>query len=201
MRRIYKTLLVVMLGLGVFASLSASIYFPIVYRAPATPTPTPTQTPIYGPILLPNGDFEQGAVIWTESSNHNFDIIVHTGELPVIPHKGQWAAWLGGANDAVDKINQKVLVPADHPYLYFWLWIQSTDECDNDFANIYVANVLIDRHDLCYDHRTNGWEQKVYNLAAYAGQTVDLLLSVETNATEASSIYLDDFEFQVDLPR
>jgi hypothetical protein len=196
-------LLTVLFGFGVRAALAYQTYLPIISNPPTptlTPTPTPTSmptpTPNPNPILLPNGDFEQGQVIWNEYSNYGYEIIRNVTNLHIPPHNGEWAAWMGGAFNDIDQIDQTVLVPSDHPYLSFWLWILSTDYCNNDFAYVFVGNDQIDGHNLCYDHNTNGWVQKVYDLRAYSGQTIDLIISVETNGTYVSSIYLDDFEFQ-----
>lgn len=184
-------LLLAILTVGVSVVSAASIYLPIVNKTQPTPTPTPNPNPV----LLPNGDFEQGHKIWEEYSNHGYDIIYPKDEISVTPHGGNWAAWMGGTNNVVETLNQTVLVPADHPYLSFWHWIISTDACEKDFVYVYIGNDRIDKHDLCYDHNTNGWAQKVYDLRAYSGQNVNLKISVETDATIISSIYLDDFEF------
>ena len=46
-----------------------------------------------------NGDFEQGAVGWSEFSLHDEPLIVDSANLPITPHSGDWAAWLGGLHD------------------------------------------------------------------------------------------------------
>jgi hypothetical protein len=184
-------LLLALLAVGVSVASAGSVYLPIVNKSQPTPTPTPNPDPV----LLPNGNFEQGHKIWEEYSNFGYDIIRPKDEISVPPHSGSWAAWMGGTNNIVETLRQTVLVPSDHPYLSFWLWIISTDACDKDFAYVDIGNDRIDTHDLCYDHNTYGWVQKVYDLRAYRGQSVDLILAVETNATIISSIYLDDFEF------
>lgn len=115
-------LLTVLLGFGVSAALAYQTYMPIIGNAPTpTLTPTPTPTPNPNPILLPNGDFEQGPVIWNEYSNYGYEIIRNVSNLRIPPHNGEWAAWLGGAFNDKDRIDQWVLVPLDHPYLSFWL--------------------------------------------------------------------------------
>ena len=186
--------LLTLLGIGVNAALSASMYFPIVYKAPATPIPS--QTPDPGPILLPNGDFEQGHETWIEYSNLGYPLIRYYDELAIAPHSGKWAAWLGGSANNIEQLGQTVLVTPDRPYISFWLWISSIDHCNFDFAYIFVGEDQIDKHDLCYDHNTNGWVQTVYDLRAYSGQTVDIIISVDTDPSYNSSLYLDDFEFQ-----
>ena len=58
--------------------------------------------------LLNNGDFEQGPSHWDEVAN--FDLIVDRSSLPVPPHGGDWAAWLGGVLNDESRIEQSVTV-------------------------------------------------------------------------------------------
>src|SRR5690349_5178817 len=48
---------------------------------------------------LDNGGFEQGAANWLENSNHGWDVIRSRAGLPIPPHSGDWAVWLGGDHD------------------------------------------------------------------------------------------------------
>ena len=145
---------------------------------------------------MPNGDFEQGHVSWHEYSNHGYNIINYYSALPVTPYDGSWAAWLGGAANDADTLDQNVVVPVDRPYLSFWLYISSTDFCGYDIAYFFVNNTIIGQTWLCTDENTYGWVQKVYDLHAVAGQNVDIMAYVGTDLTRLSSIYLDHFTFQ-----
>jgi hypothetical protein len=205
-------LLVAFFVVGVSVAFANTIYLPIVLsEATSTPTvtPTPTSTPTPtptvnpAPILLPNGDFEQGRAVWTEYSSYGYALIWNkdNSPSPVLPHGGNWAAWLGGANNDHDKLDQWVTIPADHPYLSFWLNIISTDTCAHDVSYVFVGNTQIDGHYMCSANNTNGWVKKVYDLRAFSGQTVDLILLVETDGNYISSIFLDDFYFQTSLSR
>jgi len=186
--------LTVLLAFGVSAALAFQTYLPVVSNQA---TPTPTVNP--DPIALPNGDFEQGHEVWTETSNWRDQVIINQDEFGVPVHGGEWAALMGINYNAVEKLEQSVFVPPDHPYLSFWLWIISVDYCNYDFAYVYAGTTRIDKHDLCYDHNTNQWVQKVYDLRAFSGQNIDLIISVETDPSNQSMIYLDDFEFQTSL--
>jgi ABC-type microcin C transport system permease subunit YejE len=138
-------LLLAILFVGVSVALANTIYFPIVH-APA-PTPTPTQTPIPGPILLPNGNFEQGHAVWNEYSNYGYDIIRYKDALNLPPHGGDWAAWLGGAiNDLDELVGGHYSFRSSIP-VFLAL----------DYLQILVIKILhgsilgmfIDKHDLC----------------------------------------------------
>jgi hypothetical protein len=204
MKKITLSLIIVLLlGITVVEvslALANTIYLPIVDRAPntptptSTPTPTPTPTPNPNPVALPNGGFEQGRVIWHEYSNMSHILILKNSN---IAHSGSWYAQLGGSNNDIDSIDQTVVVPADHPYLSFWRTIISTETtCGNDVYKITVNNNLIDNYPLCQANISD-WHRKAYDLRAYSGQSVNILIRVETNSSLNSTLLLDDFEFRV----
>lgn len=162
-------------------------------------TPTYTPTPTIGtppPCGIGNCDFEQGAVIWTEYSQNGLPLIIHAEELPIAPHSGSWAVWLGGDYDEIAYIQQTVLVPADRYYLSYWNWISSEDYPGYDYAYVFINGILVHNESLCSENNTSGWVQRVINLGAYAGQAVQLQVRVETDSSLNSSYFLDDFAFQ-----
>ena len=65
--------------------------------------------------LLLNSDFDSGAVNWIESGA-GYPIVLSTSDptypIPVTPHSGVYAAWLGGVDGATRHIRQDVAVPA-----------------------------------------------------------------------------------------
>jgi hypothetical protein len=185
---------------GVSLAAANTVYLPIVNRAPNTPTPTPTSTPTPtptpnpSPIALPNGGFEQGHVSWIEYTNQNHIIILQNSS---IAHTGSWYAQLGSSNNNKDSIDQTLLIPADHPYLSFWRSISSAETtCGNDEYKILVNNTVIDNYPLCQAYNST-WHRKAYDLRAYAGQTVTLMIRVETNSSIISTLLVDDFEFRI----
>jgi hypothetical protein len=200
MRRIVLVLvlLLAMMGIVVRAASSTQTYLPITYQAPSTPTPTPTPSPTIDPfpILLPNGDFEQGREVWKESSDSDNPLIYYIDDLVVQPFNGSWAAWFGGILNENESIWQFVLVPADHPYMSYWHWIVSEDICGTDLASVEVNAVMIDSYYLCEDNNTDGWVQKVYDLRVYSGQTVEVKIGASNNSTIPSSLFVDYFTFQ-----
>ena len=104
------------------------------YRTPMMRTPTPTRADG----SIPNGDFEQGPVIWQEFSTHGRKLIVQTFSRGVTPYNGTWAAWLGGEDDDISYIQQQITVPAGLPYLSYYHWITSADYCGYDFGMVLV---------------------------------------------------------------
>jgi hypothetical protein len=164
-----------------------NVYLPIIFREPPPPT---------SPILFPNGDFEQGPLIWTEFSTHGWELIVQDYLTGVTAYDGTWVAWLGGEVDEISYIEQQVTVPINLPYMSFWLWIDSSDVCGNDFGRVLVNSNQVDVVDLCEANNTNGWVQRVIDLSAYAGQSVLIQIRAECNATLNSNLFIDHVGFQ-----
>jgi len=173
----------------VFASAVADhqTYLPIVTREPPPPT---------FPILFPNGDFEQGPLIWTEFSIHGWELIVQDFLTGIPAYDGTWVAWLGGDVDEISYIEQQVTVPVNLPYMSLWHWIDSSDVCGNDFGRVLVNSNDVDVVDLCKANNTNGWVQRVIDLSAYAGQSVLIQIRAECNATLISQVFIDHVGFQ-----
>jgi hypothetical protein len=182
-------ILMIALGLSInisFANalpfLTTNTYLPLVLREPPPP------------ILLPNGDFEQGPVVWSEFSTHGYELI--TKDLSIFPYDGVWAAWLGGVINEISYIEQQVTVPKNLPYLSYWHAIYSADTCGNDFGRVLVNSHEVDVYDLCEANNTNGWIQRVIDLSAYSGQSVLIQLRAECNATYNSNLFIDHVGFQ-----
>ncbi|MBE7552986.1 MAG: M4 family metallopeptidase [Anaerolineales bacterium] len=146
---------------------------------------------------LVNGNFESGRTAWTEFSSQGFTLIRSGSNLPVTPHSGNWAVWLGGAVNEISYIQQQVAVPVGAPYLAYWHWIASQDFCGYDFGGVIInSSNVVNVYDLCSSQNTGGWVKHVVNLSAYAGQTVLLQIRAETDASLNSSLFIDDVAFQ-----
>ncbi len=149
--------------------------------------------------MLPNGNFEQGSVIWQEYSSHGWPLIVHEGsgptDLPVPAHSGVWAAWLGGGDNETSSLQQVVTVPTTAPYLHLWGWIDSGDSCGYDLAFIRVNGAAVKTYDLCWATAMDTWGEDAIDLRSYAGQTVTLQARVQTDSSLVSSLLVDDFFF------
>jgi hypothetical protein len=160
------------------------IYMPIVFSAPPAP------------ILLPNGDFEQGPVIWTEFSTHGWELILQKLAAGVSPYDGTWATWLGGEFNEISYIEQQVTISANLHYLSFWYWIDSSDICGYDFGRVFIDSAEVDVVDLCEANNTNGWVQKAIDLGTYIGQSVIIRIETETDSSGNSNLFVDHVAFQ-----
>lgn len=119
--------------------------------------------------------------------------------MPVTPHGGNWAAWLGGANDETAYVQQQVTIPPSAPVLRYWYWIGSEDGCGYDYAWVRVNGTAVQTHNLCSDNNTSGWAQGSVNLGAYAGQTVQLRFHITTDSSLNSNFFLDDVSFAASM--
>jgi len=144
-----------------------------------------------------NGDFESGSTDWTLYTKQGAEwMIVSKPPLPVAPHRGSYAAWLGGLNSEINYVQQQVTIPASAPYLVYWQWISSADICDYDFGGVLINGSVEDEYDLCDTNNTYGWVTHSVNLSAYAGQSVTLQIRVETDSSGNSNLYVDDVSLQ-----
>lgn len=80
-----------------------------------------------------NGDFEAGPTDWLEYSTHGWPLIVDS--LPVTPHSGSWAVWLGGDYDDISYIQQQVTVPVQ---LAVPIWLTGI----GSLLKIFVGTIL-----------------------------------------------------------
>ena len=144
-----------------------------------------------------NGNFESGSTGWDEYSTHGWGLILPASGLPVIPHSGNWAVWLGGDYNDISFIRQQVTVPVSSPYLAYWHWIASQDFCGWDFGGVIINDsTVVDQYNLCSSANTGGWVKHVVNLSAYAGQSVSLQIRAETDSSLNSNLFVDDVSFQ-----
>jgi hypothetical protein len=154
-----------------------------------------TVSPASQPIV--NGDFEAGPTGWTQYSSHGWDVITTDFPGSVSPRSGSWAAWEGGEDDDISYVQQQVTVPPSQPYLSYWHWIASEDDCGYDFAGVVINDsTVVDVYPLCWDENTGGWERHTVNLGAYAGQSVSLQIRTETDSSLNSNLFVDDVSFQ-----
>ncbi len=182
------------------------------YTPPST-TPTPISTPTLTstPTLSPtttltstiplnpvqNGGFESGDVTWLEYSLLGYDLILNASEgLPVTPHTGSWAAWLGGDNDEFASISQSVTIPVGRSILHYWFASGSTDICDYDYFKIFVGGTLRFSETLCDTTETNAWVHRTLDLTAYAGTAQTIEFYIETDYLDFSNVFLDDISFE-----
>ena len=171
--------------------------------APALPSAPATE-------MLINGDFEQYHTGWTETTQVPTPIINPAALLPVPPHSGNYAAWLGGYNGADDQLFQTVSVPAaaTAATLGFWYWSiteESSPGYDYFALQIMDPNTgshYVDVPDIDAVPPSNGWQYATYTLspsqvAAIRGKTVRVRFRVITDGSLLSSFIIDDVSFDV----
>jgi Divergent InlB B-repeat domain len=151
-----------------------------------------------------NCDFELGPNVgWTEYSSQvpPLAIIWNCAVSPcnpATPHSGNYLAWLGAEDNETSYIQQQVTIAPAAPFLVYWQWIDSADECglDLDYAEVLINGVQVEKYDLCTDTSTSDWVPHNLSLASYAGQSVTLQIRAYT-AYSSSSLYIDDVSLQV----
>ena len=144
---------------------------------------------------ITNGDFELGSSGWTEYSLSRWTLIVTTLPGSATCRSGAWCVWLGGEYDDISYVAQRVTVPATAPWLTYYHWIASSDVCGYDFGGVFVNGTVVDDYDLCDSLNTGGWVKHSADFSAYAGQTVDFQIRVETDGANNSSLFVDDVAF------
>ncbi len=170
-----------------------SVFLPIVSNKSEAP-------PVVGSSFV-NGDFEQGVTGWEQSSSNGYSLIVNVNDLPLAPHSGSWAAWLGGASNETSVIRQSVRIPNSNPHLVFWYAIGSDDDCGYDEFSLRInQSSVVDAFDLCSSNNTNGWARRVINMAAFAGQTVLVEFIVTTDESLNSNLLIDDVSLRTGAP-
>ena len=148
------------------------------------------------PLILWNGNFESGPTAWSESSLQGWPLIMYTSELPVAPHSGSWAVWLGGDNNEVAVLSQNVTVLSQTPYLVFWHYPASEEyDCNYDIAEVIVNATPVWQLGLCDSTNTYGWSVLSINLSGYIGNNITLSFRVITDSDWYSSWLLDDVNF------
>jgi serine protease len=146
---------------------------------------------------LQNSGFESGGNCWIQYSRQNYPAIYNSGfPTGIAPRSGSYAAWLGGDNEELIYIQQIVRVNSGTPYLYYYHWIDSTDDPGYDFGYVRVNGTAVDTINLATSTNTNGWVKRTVNLSAYADQNVVLEFNVITDGSLDSSWYIDDVGFQ-----
>ena len=165
---------------------STTLFLPVSLQVPYVPPALP----------LLNGNFEAGPANWTQSSTHNWPLIVNSDAIDDLPtHSGIWIAWLGGDDNETSIIEQAVTVPADRPYLTYYYGIASKDSCGYDFGRVLINGLVVEEYTLCRNNNTPDWAYRVINLSAYAGQTVALQFRATTDGSLNSNLLIDDVAF------
>jgi subtilisin family serine protease len=163
-------------------------------RVPATPTPAPVCTE-----LARNGGFEQQSTDWAAWSRRGAPVVCSGTRCNarLVPHGGQFLAWLGGLNSEDSWVRQTIRLPAGRQVtLRYWYKLESRDICGYDFgwAKLFADGrwTYLRRFDLCQSRATRTWVKDQINLTAYAGKSVVFELGASTDSIELSNLFVDD---------
>ena len=146
--------------------------------------------------LVVNGGFEDGRTAWVEHSKLQMELLD-----PFYPHTGKVGAWLGGSNDAEDWLIQTVALSPDATgiTLRYWWAIFSEEPpgaaFDTARSELLRANGSVITTTLVIDNEAAeawAWRKAEADLSAYAGQTVQLRLRANNDATNPTSFFFDD---------
>ncbi|MEM7535472.1 MAG: trypsin-like serine protease [Chloroflexota bacterium] len=169
-----------------------------------TPTPTHTPTPTLTPTptdeatsSLQNGDFEDRTnVVWQESSTNDYQIIIHNNthaNLTIDAYTGDHMVWLGGDDLEVAEVSQRFQLPASQSVnLIYYYRINSEDECGFDFGRVQLNGDTLVEYELCESNNSTAWLKETIDVSGYAGDVVDLLFHVDTEAELISSLFIDN---------
>jgi hypothetical protein len=127
-----------------------------------------------------------------------------TGEPP---HSGTWDAWMDGYGTThTDTLSQTVTLPSTltTASLTFWLHIDTAETTTTsvfDTLKVQVTNssgtVLATLATYSNLNHNTGYAQKSFDLSAYKGQTIKILLTGAEDSSLQTSFVLDDFALNV----
>ncbi|GLW56722.1 hydrolase [Kitasatospora phosalacinea] len=149
--------------------------------------------------LITNPGFETGSTSgWTETNSNGTSTVNSSSSEPA--HSGSYDAWLNGYGaTTTDTLAQTVTLPTGCAAytLSFWLHIDSAASTTTAFDTLTVtANGTT----LASYNNTNaaaGYQQRTFNLAAYAGRAVTLKFTGTEDYTKQTSFVLDDVNVNV----
>jgi len=151
--------------------------------------------------LLGNNGFESGATSWTASSG------VITNDSGEAARTGSYKAWLSGYGSAhTDTLAQTVTIPAGctNANLSFYLHIDTAETTTSTAYDTLKAQVLNSGGTVLSTLATysnlnaaNGYTQRGFSLAGYAGQTVTVKFTGTEGSTLQTSFVVDDTALNV----
>jgi hypothetical protein len=153
--------------------------------------------------LIGNPGFENGTTTapWTGSSG------VITNNTQEAAHGGTWKAWMDGYGTThTDTLSQQVAIPSTitTATLTFWLHIDTAETSTTsafDTLSVQIQNtsgtVLATLATYSNLNANTGFAQKSFDLSAYKGQTVKIVLTGAEDSTLQTSFVVDDFALNV----
>lgn len=143
--------------------------------------------------LVQNGGFEQGATGWQTFSAQGYALISGFN-----PHTGSLGAYLGGVNNADDRLSQALTLPAGTTLTLKAWWYLATAETAGTFDTLTIALTAADGTPLVtlatLDNTAlpGQWAELTFDVTVYAGQSVVLRFAARTDPDNISEFHLDD---------
>ncbi|NLE59539.1 MAG: hypothetical protein GX616_14350 [Planctomycetes bacterium] len=145
--------------------------------------------------VIQNGGFESGGGVgWQEYSLQGYELVNQYN-----PWTGVWGAFLGGVNEADDRLSQAVTLPAGASLTLTAWWSLATDEQPYERYDTLTlslhrpdGSLLVTLATLDNTAEENTWERLTFDLTSYAGQNVTIRFAALTDLSDASDFYLDD---------
>lgn len=142
--------------------------------------------------LMADGGFESGAG-WQTNATGSYSLFSN-----YLARSGAQAAHLAGVDNAADRAVATLTLPADQTItLSFWWQVYSTESAGGyDALSLLLAdsqgNPLYAVAGLTDLNATTSWQKIEVDLSAFAGQTVQLILSAKTDGTLVTDFFVDD---------
>jgi len=149
--------------------------------------------------LIRDGSFEAGLPNphWHVSSSQ-FSDVLDDSPTPAA-HTGAWKAWLAGADDAQETVSQTLTLPpiVSQLQLTYWAQVSSLDNTNADTMTVQLRNasgVVVAAMDTLTDLNAGAWQLRSASLsvAAYAGQTMQLVFAAQTDTSFPTTFLIDD---------
>jgi subtilisin family serine protease len=146
---------------------------------------------------LANPGFESGATGWSASAG----VIGQWGSQGQPPRTGTWNAWLNGYGvPTSNTLSQSVSLPAgcSSYTLSFWLHIDSSETTTTtafDQLQVQVGTTTLATFSNL--NEAAGYQQRTFNLAAFAGQTITLRFLGTEDFSLQTSFVVDDTSLTV----
>jgi serine protease len=147
--------------------------------------------------VLGNPGFETGSASpWTSSSG-----VISRNGTGETAHSGSWYAWLDGyGRTHTDTLSQTVSIPSGCTnYTFsFWLHIDTAERTTSvayDKLTVQAGGSTLATYSNL--NHNNGYVQKSFNLAAFAGQTVTIKFTGTEDSSLATSFVIDDTALNV----
>ncbi|MFF7988516.1 M4 family metallopeptidase [Kitasatospora xanthocidica] len=143
--------------------------------------------------LLGNAGFETGSASpWTSTSG------VVDNSASQAAHGGSWKAWMDGYGSShTDTLSQTVTIPAGcKATLSFWLHIDTAESGSTAYDKLTVSVNGTALKTYSNVDSAAGYQQRTFDLSAYAGQTVTVKFNAAEDSSLQTSFVIDDTSVQ-----